>query len=86
MEPGIIRLDAFLLTFHRTVHVLTEHPVGLSGQGVFGDRFSHIEKLVPASINRKSFKTGGLLWQWSIKTGSTVLIQIGLIHYATALT
>ncbi len=42
----------------------------VSGQVIFGDRFGCIEMW--DILNIQSFKTGGLLCQWSLKTGSTV--------------
>ncbi len=45
---------------------------GFSRQVVFGDRFNCIENIGPSARKIWSFKTGGLSWQWSLKTGSTV--------------
>ncbi len=45
---------------------------GLSRQVVFGDRFNCIEMYWPSTRNVWFFKTGGLSWQWSLKTGFTV--------------
>ncbi len=61
--------------FNDTVEpVLKDHPIGHT-KVVFGGRFNYIEMYVgPSARNIWSFKTGGLSWQWSLKTGFTVLI------------
>ncbi len=46
------------------------HKCGLSRQVVFGDRFNYI-----SDRNNWAFKTGGLSWQWSLKTGFTVCLH-----------
>ena len=45
---------------------------GLSRQVVSCERFSYIEILFSDAKNVWSIKTGGLSWQWSLKTGFTV--------------
>ncbi len=60
--------------------VLKDHPNGhknmVSGQVAFGD----IENIGTSARNIWSFKTGGLSWEWSLKTGFTVVIEVNKIH------
>ncbi len=56
--------------------VLKDHPIGPQNV-VCQDRWSLTIGLIvlnlgPSAKNVWSFKTGGLAWQWSLKTGFTV--------------
>ncbi len=75
-HPRVLGSDNLIFNLYsRTFLVRPPHwpqNCGLSRQVVFGDRFSYVENIGPSAKNVWSFKTGGLSWQWSLKTGFTL--------------